>query len=127
MAFVDFQNDQDHQALKPKSLYYHTKARYEVLIPYETSKEDMLSIQLDRTEIQARIYNVLRELDLKPLEEIDFDADYEKDLGFDSLEWTAIVTSIEHEFHTVFEDTLFEHYRTINDFVKEIESDFTSF
>ena len=55
------------------------------------------------------------------------DADYEKDLGLDSLEWTAIVTSIEHEFHTVFEDSFYEHNRTINDFVKMIENDFSCF
>jgi len=87
----------------------------------------MEEVLLDRTEIQARIYNVLRMLDLKSLDEIDFDADYEKDLGFDSLEWTAIVTSIEHEFHTVFEDSFYEHHRTINDFVKIIENDFSCF
>ena len=77
--------------------------------------------------IQARIYNLLREFDFKPLEEIDFDSDYEKELGLDSLEWTALVTSIEHEFHTVFEDTLFDHFRTINEFVSLIEKDYACF
>lgn len=82
---------------------------------------------LDKTEIQARIYNLLREFDFKPLDDIDFDADYEKELGLDSLEWTALITSIEHEFHTVFEDSLYDHFRTINEFVYLIEKDYACF
>ena len=34
--------------------------------------------------------------------------------GFDSLETTAILTSIEHEFHTIFEDRVFENFDTLN-------------
>ncbi len=116
-------NNGDNIALKTFPMVYNPQFRYEVLIPFETASEDLAHALLDRTEIHARIYNLLRQFDFKPLEEIDFDGDYEKDLGLDSLEWTALITSIEHEFHTAFEDTLFDHYRTINQFVSHIEKD----
>jgi acyl carrier protein len=113
--------------LKPRIQLYIPDKRYEVLVPYENIRQDREASLLDRTEIQARIFNLLREFDFKPLDEIDFDADYEKELGLDSLEWTALLTSIEHEFHTVFEDTLYDHFRTINDFVSLIEKDYACF
>jgi len=61
------------------------------------------------------------------LEESDLSADYEKDLKLDSLEWTALITSIEHEFHTVFEDRLYEHFRNVNQFVNLLEKDDMAF
>lgn len=61
------------------------------------------------------------------LDQIDLEGDYEKDLGLDSLEWTALVTSIECEFHTAFPDKLFEHFRTINDWVRLLEEDHLAF
>lgn len=127
MYGVDYLNEKDNPRLFGVHLVYNPKRRYEVLIPYETAKEDRAHLYLDRTEIHARIYNLLRQFDFKPLDEIDFDMDYEKELGLDSLEWTALVTSIEHEFHTAFEDTLFDHYRTINDFVAHLEKDHLCF
>lgn len=52
----------------------------------------------------------------------DMDADYDK-LGLDSLEWTALVTSIEYEFHTAFEDNLYDHFKSVNEFVNLLEKD----
>ena len=124
---MDSLNETSTDWMKVKHMIYIPDMRYEVMVPYETVREDRENILLDRTEIHARVYNLLRQFDFKPLEEIDFDGDYEKDLGLDSLEWTALITSIEHEFHTVFEDTLYEHLRTINDFVELLEKDFSSF
>lgn len=69
----------------------------------------------------------MRQFNFKDLEESDLTADYEKDLKLDSLEWTALLTSIEHEFHTVFEDRLYEHFRTINDFINLLEKDHMGF
>ena len=123
----DYLNEATTDWIKHKHLVYVPKVRYEVMVPHETIRADREELLLDRTEIQARIYNLLRQFDFKPLEEIDFDSDYEKELGLDSLEWTALITSIEHEFHTVFEDTIYEHLRTINDFVCLIEKDFSCF
>lgn len=70
---------------------------------------------------------MLRQFNFKELEESDFTADYEKDLKLDSLEWTALLTSIEHEFHTVFEDRLYEHFRTIKEFINLLEKDHMAF
>lgn len=120
-------NEPEVEWLNPRRNKLFVGKRYEVLVPFNSRRDDMEDSLMDRTEIKARIYDILRQMDLKPLDEIDFYGDYEKDLGFDSLEWTALVTSIEHEFHTVFEDSLFEHYRTINQFVEHIEKDFSSF
>ncbi len=69
----------------------------------------------------------MRQFNFKDLEESDLSADYEKDLNLDSLEWTALVTSIEHEFHTVFEDRLYEHFRTIDQFINLLEKDHMAF
>ena len=54
-------------------------------------------------------------------------ADYEKELGLDSLEWTAVLTSCEYEFHSVFEDNLYDHWRTMNDVVSHIVMDHLAF
>jgi acyl carrier protein len=127
IPFMDNMKEKDADYLKPRLPVMPPNKRYEVMVPYDDIRNDRLYSLLDKTEIQARIYNVLRQFDFKALEEIDFDMDYEKELGLDSLEWTALVTSIEHEFHTAFEDTLYEHFRTINDFVNLIEKDYACF
>ena len=69
----------------------------------------------------------MRQFNFKDLEESDLSGDYQKDLDLDSLEWTALITSIEYEFHTVFEDRLYEHFRTINDFINLLEKDDMAF
>lgn len=101
-----------------------------VLVPFENSiKETEFNI-MDRSEIEARIYNVLRQFDYFGLDKDliqkfnnDLYADYEKDLGLDSLDWTALLTSIEYEFHTIFIDTFYEHWRCLNDVIKFLEGD----
>ena len=47
------------------------------------------------------------------LHKLNWDASFD-DLGIDSLEQTALLTSIEHEFHTVFEDRVFENFENLN-------------
>lgn len=94
-----------------------------VLMPYEKIEDEINSNFLDRSEIEARIYNLLRQFDYMDLEKFDFSADYEKELGLDSLDWTAILTSIEYEFHTVFNDTFYEHWRCIKEVVDFLEKD----
>ena len=68
---------------------------------------------LDETEVQTRMSQILFGFKLFDLNTIDWDASF-KDLGMDSLETTAVLTSFEHEFHTVFEDTKFDHFDTLN-------------
>lgn len=97
--------------------------RYEVMIPYESYPEYEDSKLLDETEIKARIFNLLRQFDFMELDKFDFTADYEKELGLDSLDWTALLTSIEYEFHTAFNDTFYEHWRTVEEVVQHLKKD----
>ncbi len=60
------------------------------------------------------------------LEKFDFDTEYDK-LGLDSLEWTALVSAIEGEFHTAFNDNLYDHFKTVNQFVELLEKDSLAF
>ena len=45
----------------------------------------------------------------------------------DDFEWTAIVTSVEHEFHTVFEDRVFDNLESLDAVKKFILSDHNCF
>jgi NADH dehydrogenase (ubiquinone) 1 alpha/beta subcomplex 1 len=49
----------------------------------------------------------LRDLEIVELRSVKFDADLRRDLKIDSLNIVALLTSIEHEFTTVFEDNVF--------------------
>jgi len=68
---------------------------------------------LDETEVQTRMSQVLHSFAIFDLHKLNWDAKFE-DLGIDSLESTALLTSVEHEFHTVFEDRIFENFTTLN-------------
>ena len=68
------------------------------------------------------IYNY-KLLDLKGL---DWSKSYEE-LGLDEYEWTAILTSIEHEFHTVFEDRVFESFNNFQEIQGFIARDHNCF
>ena len=54
---------------------------------------------------------------------VRFDADLRRDLNVDSLNLVALLTSIEHEFTTLFEDTLFEGVRTLEEVVTVLMRD----
>ena len=56
---------------------------------------------------------VLHKFRLFDLATLDWDQDFDV-IGIDSLETIAVVTSIEHQFHMVFEDKLFDSFRTLN-------------
>ena len=68
---------------------------------------DLGDMRLDEAEAITRMMKVLNEFRIYDLKTIDWEQSFE-DQGIDSLESTAILTSIEHEFHTVFEDHVFE-------------------
>ena len=55
---------------------------------------------------------VLHKFHLFDLKTLNWDAKFE-DIGMDSLDSTALLTSFEHEFHTVFEDRVFESFDTL--------------
>ena len=54
---------------------------------------------------------------------------WEEDLTnlVDEYEQTALLTSIEHEFHTVFEDRVFENFKNLNEVKNFIASDHNCF
>ena len=68
---------------------------------------------LEPTEVHSRMSKILHSFALFDLHTLDWDAAFDKS-GMDSLESTAVLTSFEHEFHTVFEDRIFENFRTLN-------------
>ena len=80
---------------------------------------------LDETEVITRIMWVMHNFHIFDLENFDWNVKYHfrcyyaiqkpmEEQGIDSLETTALLTSIEHEFHTVFEDRVFENMETLN-------------
>ena len=42
------------------------------------------------------------------------------DQGIDSLDSIGLITSFEHEFHTVFEDNVFDHFESLDEVKLEI-------
>ena len=65
------------------------------------------------TEVHTRMTAVLHSIRLFDLHSLDWDAKFES-IGIDSLESCAVITSFEHEFHTVFEDRVFENFENLN-------------
>ena len=86
------------------------------------TREVYRSRTLERNEIETRVTNVLRYYEKINLREFKFTQSFEE-LGLDSLEKTAIITSIEHEFNTLFSDNQFDHFETLDQIVKEMEKD----
>jgi hypothetical protein len=69
---------------------------------------------------------VIHKFALLDLFKLDWNADFEKN-GIDEYEQTAILTSIEHEFHTIFEDRVFESFKNFNEVKRFLTSDHNSF
>ena len=81
---------------------------------------------LDETEIITRFNFVLHQFKLYDLASINWKQPFEEQ-GIDSLEATALITSLEHEFHIVFEDNVFESFECFNDVKKQICNDHNAF
>ena len=94
-----------------------------VKIPRDQTKVDTY---LDESEVQTRMSQVLYQFKIFDLYALDWDASLDK-IGMDELEQTAVLTSIEHEFHTVFEDRVFENFKSLNDVKTFIASDHNCF
>ena len=76
--------------------------------------------------MQTRISQVLHQFKLLDLHKLDWKAKFEN-LGLDIFEQNAILTSIEHEFHTVFEDRIFENFESFEEVKKFITNDHNCF
>ena len=81
---------------------------------------------LDETEVQTRMSQVIHRFKLLDLHQLDWSKTFEQ-LGLDIYEQNAMLTSIEHEFHTVFEDSIFDSFETFEDVKKSIASDHNCF
>lgn len=66
---------------------------------------------------------MIRDLEIIPVRDVKFAADLRKDLRVDSLNIVALLTSIEHEFTTVFEDNVFEGIRNLDEVVTILARD----
>ena len=76
-----------------------------------------------KNEIKTRIIHVLRHFEKMDLKSIDWDGDIEKDLGLDEYERIALITSVEHEFKTIFEDNFFDNIISLNDVVNYVNQE----
>ena len=83
-------------------------------------------IYLDESEVLTRMLYVLKNYGIYDLANIDWKTKW-ADQGIDSLEQTALLTSFEHEFHTIFEDNLFEHFETFEQVKNHIMNDHACF
>jgi len=78
------------------------------------------------SEVVTRMMFVLNNFKIYDLKSMDFKKSFE-DQGIDSLESTAVLTSIEHEFHTIFEDHVFESFDNFDQVKRHIANDFHAF
>ena len=81
---------------------------------------------MEETEVITRMLQVLHNYAIYDLKTLDWSRDF-ADQGIDSLESTALLTSFEHEFHTIFEDNVFEHFSTFNEVKDFLASDHNAF
>jgi acyl carrier protein len=69
---------------------------------------------------------VLHNFQIYDLEKVDWQKRFE-DQGIDEYESTALITSIEHEFHTIFEDRVFENFENLNQVKQHLVLDHNAF
>ena len=81
---------------------------------------------LDETEVITRIMHVLHRFHMYDLEKFDWKRPF-GDQGVDSLEATALLTTIEDEFHTIFEDRVFENFENLNQVKEHLVLDHNAF
>ena len=81
---------------------------------------------LDETEVITRIMHVLHRFRIYDLETFDWKKPFGAQ-GVDSLEATAILTQIEDEFHTIFEDRVFENFDNLDQVKEHLVLDHNAF
>ena len=104
-------------------MWYHNYATMDML----PKKDLKLAGQcMDESEVVTRIMHVLHTFQLYDLKTLDWQKNFD-DQGIDSLEMTAVVTSIEHEFHTIFEDHVFDSFVNFNQIKQHLVNDYNAF
>ena len=81
---------------------------------------------MDETEVITRMMFVLHNFAIYDLKTLSWSSSFENQ-GIDSLETTAFITSFEHEFHTIFEDNVFDSFENLNDVKKQLCNDHNAF
>ncbi len=81
---------------------------------------------LDETEVVTRIMHVLHRFNLYDLNTFDWKRSFGEQ-GVDSLEATALLTTIEEEFHTIFEDRVFENFDNLDQVKQHLVLDHNAF
>ena len=80
-------------------------------------------VYLERSEIETRILKRVYHSELMDVNKLRFSMDLRSDLKLDSLNIVVLLTEIEHEFTTVFEDKVFESVRNLQEIVDILARD----
>ena len=95
-------------------------------IPSKKENPRVADDTLDESEVVTRIMAVMHRFNLYDLEKFDWKKAFNAQ-GVDSLEATALLTSIEEEFHTIFEDRVFENFDNLDQVKQHIVLDHNAF
>ena len=81
---------------------------------------------LDESEVITRILGVMNSFHEFDLKSFDWRKPFDSQ-GVDSLLATALLTSIEAEFHTIFEDRVFENFENLDQVKQHLVLDHNAF
>ncbi|CAK65013.1 unnamed protein product (macronuclear) [Paramecium tetraurelia] len=91
------------------------------------SPSEEARLYMEENEVDVRFLKVLKSFDKIDVKQINWEGDLNKDLGLDSLERIALITSIEHEFTAIFEDRVFDNLKSLQDIKNQILKDDSAF
>ena len=75
-------------------------------------------------KIKGRIYKILRNFETLDMKKFTWEMHLTKDLQLDSLQKIAFLTSVEEEFKTIFEDTVFDNIDDIPTLLRLLRKDY---
>lgn len=84
---------------------------------------DTLDETIPLGEIKTRLIHILRHFEKADLRKIDWKCSLLNDMKFDEFERIAFLTSVEHEFNTLFEDSVFDNLMSLDDVIKYLNTD----
>jgi acyl carrier protein len=114
---VSWQEDIDAYGLNTSKIM-DAELRNNPLGDYDTNDQT-----LPASEIRTRIIHILRHFANVDLRKIDWKSNILAGIGLDEFERVALLTSVEHEFGTVFEDNVFDNLKTLEDVVGYLATD----
>ena len=84
---------------------------------------DPMNQTLPEREIKTRVIHVLRHFEKVDLRHLDWKTNILTGLKLDEFDRIALLTSVEYEFKTVFEDNVFDNIKTLEDIVRYLATD----